>query len=142
MAFRQCIDPRAARASRDSADAARYIAGHPVIGAGIGMDMLALNELRGPRWVKVHDVYLEYGLELGLPGLLLFLGLMAWCVRAVGQVRRGRPQSGVPPDLRWLAEGLAISLATFAVSAVFYPIAYEFYFYYLAGLAVAIASAR
>lgn len=123
--------------------AARYIAGHPVMGAGIGMDILALNNLRGARWTKVHDVYLEYGMDLGLPGLLLFLLLMAWCFRAVSAVRHGRPQSGVPPDLRWLAEGLAISLATFAVSAVFYPASYEFYFYYLAGLAVGVrATAR
>jgi hypothetical protein len=122
--------------SRDMLVAVRYIAGHPVIGAGIGMDILALNQLRGPRWTKVHDVYLEYGVDLGLPGLLLFLLLMAWCFRAVSAVRRGQPQSGVPPDLRWLAEGLAISLATFAVSAIFYPASYEFYFYYLAGLAV------
>ncbi len=117
--------------------AARYIAAHPVIGAGIGSDILVLNDLRGPRWTKVHDVYLEIGMDLGLPGLLLFLLLMGYCFRAVGRIRRGRPQSGVPPDLRWLAEGLWISLATFAVSAVFYPASYEFFFYYLAGLAVA-----
>lgn len=136
--FDKSSDPTGSAQARwtDMTAAAGYIVRHPVIGAGIGMDILALNEVRGPRWHRVHDVYLEYGMDLGLPGLLLFLLLMAWCFRAVAAVRRGRPQSGVPPDLRWLAEGLAISLATFAVSAVFYPASYEFYFYYLAGLAV------
>jgi hypothetical protein len=136
--FDKSSDPTGSAQARwtDMAAATGYIVRLPVIGAGIGMDILALNEVRGPRWHRVHDVYLEYGMDLGLPGLLLFLLLMLWCFRAVAAVRRGRPESGVPPDLRWLAEGLAISLATFAVSAVFYPASYEFYFYYLAGLAV------
>jgi O-antigen ligase len=136
--FDKSSDPTGSAQARwtDMSAAAGYIVRHPVIGAGIGMDILALNDVRGPRWHRVHDVYLEYGMDLGIPGLLLFLLLMAWCFRAVRAVRRGRPQSGVPPDLRWLAEGLAISLATFAVSAIFYPASYEFYFYYLAGLAV------
>lgn len=134
-------DPTGSAQARWSAmtSATQYIAAHPIIGAGIGQDILALNDFRGPRWHHVHDVYLEYGMDLGLPGLLLFLLLMASCFRAASRVgvRRARPGPRVPADLRWFADGLWISLATFAVSAFFYPDAYEFYFYYLAGLAVA-----
>jgi hypothetical protein len=43
-------------------------------------------------------------------------------------------------ELFCLAEGLQISLIAFAVAAPFYPAAYHFYFYYMAGLAVAVRS--
>jgi hypothetical protein len=49
--------------------AAGFVARHPVIGAGVGMDVLALNELRGPVWLSVHNVYLNYAVDLGLVGL-------------------------------------------------------------------------
>ena len=121
----------------DMVTALHYLLEHPVVGAGIGMNTLALNELRGAAWKEVHNVYLEYGVELGLPGLLLFLLLVAACLRTVRRVR-GRTQ-GVPSltELSWLAEGLQVGILAFVVAAFFYPVAYHFYFYYLAGLAVA-----
>jgi O-antigen ligase len=112
--------------------AVRLVSGHPVVGAGIGMDVVALTEAGGPAWREVHNVYLEYAVDLGLPGLALFLALLVWCLKAATFVRRraaGR--------LYYLAEGIETSLVVFAVAGFFYPVAYHFYFYYVAGLAVA-----
>ena len=39
-----------------------------------------------------------------------------------------------------LAQGTSISLAAFTVAACFHPIAYQFYFFCLAGLAVALVT--
>src|SRR5207253_8710681 len=61
---------------RDTVAAAQFVAQHPIIGAGIGMDFLALNQIRGNKWLKVHNVYLEYAVDLGVPGLALFLTLL------------------------------------------------------------------
>jgi len=44
-------------------------------------------------------------------------------------------------DLFLLAEGIQVSLAVFAVAALFHPVAYHFYFYYMAGLALAARAA-
>jgi hypothetical protein len=41
-------------------------------------------------------------------------------------------------DLFYLAEGIQLSLLAFAVAAFFHPVGYHVYFYYLAGLAVAL----
>ena len=41
-----------------------------------------------------------------------------------------------------LAQGVRISLVAFAVAAFFHPIAYQFYFFCLAGLAVALVNAH
>jgi hypothetical protein len=41
-------------------------------------------------------------------------------------------------DLALLAAGVQVSLVAFAVAALFHPIAYQFYFFSIAGLAVAL----
>src|SRR5207249_6420945 len=115
-----------------------YVSRHPLVGSGVGTNTLALNLERGPLWKEVHNAYLECAVELGLPGLVLFLLLMRSCFRRVATVRRA---SAGHPDLRepfLLAEGIEMSLAAFALAALFHPAAYHLYFYYIAGLAVAL----
>ncbi|MDN5837080.1 MAG: O-antigen ligase family protein, partial [Nitrosospira sp.] len=120
--------------------AAGYTLRNPVIGTGIGMDMLALNELRDTnKWHHVHDVYLRYSMELGLPGLALFLLLFYSVLKGCNRARRFSAARKTPQqrNLFFLSEGLLVSLITFGVAAVFYPAAYQFYFFYFAGLAAA-----
>lgn len=132
-------DPTGSAQSRwnDQVIAAGYVLDHPVIGAGLGNDVLAMNALRGAKWRQVHDLYLEYAVDLGLPGLALFLVLLRRCLAVVTNVQR---RSAGAPGARFLfaiAEGVWISLVAFAIAAFFHPIAYHVYFYYMAGLAVA-----
>ena len=123
----------------DMKAAARLAVANPLVGSGIGMNVLALNEVRGETWTAVHNVYLQYLVELGLPGLGLFLLLYFTCLRATGDVLRA-----LKPDrssgLFHVAEGLRVSLIAFAVAALFHPVAYHFYFYIIAGLAIAAAA--
>lgn len=125
---------------QDTLAATSYVLGHPLVGAGIGMNILALNEVRGVTWKAVHNVYLEYGVELGLPGLLMFLALFWECLGSAHRARRLSADGGGGTGLTFLAEGIGVSLTAFIAAAFFYPDAYQFYFYYLAGLAVAAAS--
>ena len=121
----------------DMVDATHLIAAHPVIGAGAGMDILALNKVRGGHWKHVHNIYLAYAVALGLPWLLLFLLLyyqVLKSVRAAQRVAVGRSDNG---RLYHISEGIWVALIAFAVSAFFHPVAYDFYFYYIAGLAIA-----
>lgn len=121
----------------DTLASVRFVLAHPLIGAGMRMNTLALNEIRGETWMEVHNVYLQYAVELGLPGLALFLLLFLACVRKVRDVRRrASSMPGPLSELSRLAEGIEISLLAFAVAAFFYPVGYHFYFYYFAGLAV------
>jgi O-antigen ligase len=102
------------------------------------MNSAALNEARGSAWTKVHNVYLEYAVDLGLPGLLLFLLLFHACLAKARSTRRRAASVPSLRELCCLAEGVEISLLAFAVAAFFHPVAYHFYFYYPAGLAVAV----
>jgi putative inorganic carbon (HCO3(-)) transporter len=123
--------------SRDLKVAAGYVAQNPLLGAGAGMSILALNELRGEAWREVHSVYLQYAVELGLPGLALFLALMACCFSAARQAARPAGPDLASRRLAAVGEGIQVSLIAFAVAAMFHPAGYQFYFFYLGGLALA-----
>jgi hypothetical protein len=62
-------------------------------------DMLALNAVRGDYWVAIHNVDLQYAVDLGLPGLVLFLLLLFGCIRRLGGLRR-RDGGGVTQEKR------------------------------------------
>jgi putative inorganic carbon (HCO3(-)) transporter len=112
---------------------------NPILGVGLGQDILALNAARGrATWRSVHNAFLEYAVDLGIPGILLFLSLL---VASFGTARRvERLTSRQPPlwDVSVFAAAAQIALVGFAVAAFFHPIAYQFYFFCVAGLAVAV----
>jgi probable O-glycosylation ligase (exosortase A-associated) len=122
---------------RDLLVAISYLVRHPVIGAGIGNNTLAMNEERGARWAAVHNSYLQVGVELGLPGFILYVAVVIGTLKAIGRVVRRTRGDPAHRDLFWLASGLQISLIAFAFSAMLHPAAYNFYFYYFGGLALA-----
>lgn len=103
------------------------------------MNILALNDERGSTWTAVHNVYLQLGVELGLPGVALFVALVATSLRSARRAQRAAKRSE-DSDLFHLAEGIEVALLAFAVSGLFYPVAYHFYFYLIAGLAAAVGA--
>jgi probable O-glycosylation ligase (exosortase A-associated) len=111
--------------------AAKTILANPLMGAGMGMNMLVMREARGG-WLGVHNVYLEHALDLGLIGLAIFLALLWSCIRAVAVIQH----TSASPELYFLAQGLQISLIAYATAAMFHPVSYQYYFYYIAGLAI------
>ena len=111
--------------------AGKTILANPIIGAGMGMNMLVMREARGG-WLGVHNVYLEHAIDLGLIGLGIFLVLLWSCLRVVADIQR----TASSPDLVFFAQGLQVSLMAYATAAMFHPVSYQYYFYYIAGLAI------
>jgi len=124
---------------KDLGIALEVVSHNPIIGVGLGQDMIALNQARGlSTWRSVHNVYLQYAVDLGIPGFLLFSWLHLLCFRSAWAVeRRARTEPSVA-QLAPLAVGIQVSLIAFLVAAMFHPIAYQFYFFSIAGLAVAL----
>lgn len=99
---------------QDNLAAVSWVVKHPIVGAGIGSNQLALNEERGGLWVAVHNVYLQHAVDLGLPGLALFLVVLGGCIRGLGAVQREARTRG-DTEVWYLAEGTPVSLIAFAV---------------------------
>jgi hypothetical protein len=88
----------------------------------------------------VHNTYLNYGVDLGMPGLILFVSILIASILRVRRVEKLAAQSPDTLELGLLSRGVRIALLGFAAGGFFYPVGYHFYFYYLAGLAVAIGA--
>jgi O-antigen ligase len=114
-----------------------YLVKHPLVGSGIGTGGLALNEQIGPTWQQVHNTYLEYGLELGLPGLVLFVLLTRSALNGARLTERHLRARRAPGALLALHDGVQLSLIAFIVGALFSPGAYGWVTHYAIGMAVA-----
>ena len=124
---------------KDLGLALEVVSHNPIIGVGIGQDMIALNQYRDQQtWRSVHNVYLQYAVDLGIPGFLLFAWLHLLCFRSAWAVERRARKDPDVAELGALAAGIQVSLVAFLVAAMFHPIAYQFYFFSIAGLAVAL----
>lgn len=122
---------------RDTITAITYVAQHPLIGSGVGLNVLAMNELRGETWTQIHNIYLCYAVELGLPGLILFLIFFWQCIKNTREALESSQKYGLK-KLFLISEAIMVSLFVFAIEGFFHPSAYQFNFYYIAGLAVAL----
>jgi len=119
--------------------AVRLVARNPIVGVGLGQDILALDEVRlHPTWRNVHNAYLEYAVDLGVPGFLMFVALVVASLRSARRVEVRASREPALGDLSIIASGVRIALVAFVVAAFFYPVAYQFYFFCIAGLAVAL----
>jgi hypothetical protein len=121
---------------KDALAAVDVIAAQPLTGAGLGQNVLSITRATGT-WRQVHDVYLQVGADLGLPGLILYLALLGGCLGAARSVAAHADAVRAPPPVLHLARGLELSLWAFAVGGLFHPAAYHFYLYYMGGLALA-----
>ncbi|HEY1373679.1 MAG TPA: O-antigen ligase family protein [Candidatus Binatia bacterium] len=120
----------------DMSAAAAFTVDHPLFGAGIGQNHLAVQEERGPDGGIVHNVYLEYSSELGLIGLAIFLLFYFASIKSAASVQRRAAEEG-DTEMLYMGEAIQVSLIAFGVAAMFHPIAYHMYLFYFAGLAVA-----
>jgi putative inorganic carbon (HCO3(-)) transporter len=117
---------------------------NPVLGVGLKQHGLAFLEATGgwSSWNGVHNVYLEIAADLGIPALLLYLSanwyLLTSLRRSLRQITKFRgKRSREARELIALGSGIQIALVAFLVAAFFHPVAYHFYFFYIAGFAVA-----
>jgi O-antigen ligase len=113
---------------------------NPVIGVGPGQYMpfysveyqqknprLKFSDLRIPR--RAHSLYLELGAELGLVGLVVFLGIVGTVLRELWRARnhwRGKVLEHTD-----LATALFLALAGYLTTGVFLHLMYERYFWLL-----------
>jgi O-antigen ligase len=93
---------------------------------------------RGVRWGAAHNTFVQIGAEVGIPGLLLFLALLANLFLALRRVGRRAKRAGAT-DVARLAQTLTAALVGFVVGGFFLSLAYADMLYTLAALAMGLA---
>jgi O-antigen ligase len=128
-----------------------YMMAHPLVGVG-GQNFsvaegtispLARRQERGigVRWGAAHNTFIQVGAELGVPGLVLFVGLIAAAFRSLRRVTRQSSRAGgsAGADLSRLAQALTAALIGFVVGSFFLSLAYTDILYTLLGFCIALA---
>jgi O-antigen ligase len=124
-----------------------YMVEHPIFGVGPNNFAVAEGTLSpladrrqygvGVRWTAPHNSFIQVGAELGIPGLVLFVAVIA---SAFGVLRRrGRGDSALAGSTRDdgpLRRALSASLVGFVVGSFFLTLAYSEMLYMLIALVV------
>lgn len=110
---------------------------NPVFGVGLGVNTLALNA-KGLFWAHVHNIYLQLASEIGIPGLIVFVLLLLQLLKGLRQIQSRLKGDEGDHEVAVLAGACEISLLAYCIAGFFHPVAYHFYFYYLAGFALAL----
>ena len=121
-----------------------YMLHYPILGLGPNNFEVAEGTLSpfavrqqlgiGVRWTPAHNTYIQVGAELGVPGLVVFVAIIA---SAFGVLRRsGRGARAEPHRSPQLTQALTASLIGFVVGAIFLSLAYHEILYTLVALAV------
>jgi O-antigen ligase len=99
----------------------KMIKAHPLIGVGLGnfKTMMPAYRESEVNWASIgHNTYVEGAAELGIPGLIVFLGIWVSSFRMLGRLRR-RAQSARSRSLLVIALGLQAGMVSYLVSACF-----------------------
>jgi len=126
-----------------------YMAAHPVTGVGgenFGVAEGTISPLAkraerglGVRWGAAHNTFIQVGAELGVPGLLLFIGLIATTFRLLRRVTRQSAREGpAAAESSRLAQALTASLIGFVVGSFFLSLAYMDMLYTLVAFSLAL----
>jgi len=127
-----------------------YMFGHPLLGVGADNFSTAEGTLspqarraeigigKGVRWTAPHSSFIQTGAELGIPGLALFIGIIAAAFRALRNEHLGPQWTTNRAKRSPLAQSLTAALVGFTVGASFLSLAYADMFYALVALAAAV----
>jgi len=114
---------------------------HPIFGVGMGNFAGVAQEKssKGPEstaWRQPHNVYNQIAAEVGFPGLILYVGIVAASFRACFRVRKAARRVPSQASRYNLANCLLLTLLAFAVTNFLATSAYGWYLPLFAGLAV------
>ena len=122
-------------------DSIKITAMHPLFGVGAGQFAEQAWSKRKERGLPsvynvTHNTFTQISSELGVPGLLIFLGLLISAFRAIRSVIRLRssPLYRLPPRVLDTADALFLALVVLSVCACFLSLAFGALFYVMSAV--------
>lgn len=120
--------------------AVRMAIDHPIFGVGPDLSgtftreygqLGGLRALAGDR--ETHCLYLEVAAETGLPGFLLFIGMLSASIRSLLRIRR--QNCGDQPELEATVAGFLLALTGYLSMGLFLHMSYARYFWLMLAMA-------
>ena len=119
----------------------QMIAANPITGVGIGCFPLEHAALSGSRLpMAAHNSLIQVSAELGVPGLILFLGIIMFSIRRARRIRLEAGRGLTEPNLLWFASAVEVAFVGFTISGFFLSHAYSPIFCFLTGMAGALVA--
>lgn len=117
-----------------------YTLQHPIFGVGLGNfpGYNAGQIRRSDAWYGTHNTFTELSSEAGIPALVLFLLLLFTMLRHMKRLGDELAEDPANDGISLLARATLVSALSFAFAGIFAHLAYEYLFYYVAGIAVAL----
>ena len=115
---------------------------NPLTGVGYGVfSAVAAMDIQktGKRanWLVTHNMYTQVSVELGFPGLFLYMAGLLWSVRVLWRARKAAKIYPEMRDLGPIANALLCAWLMFAFNGFFTSMATDFLFYVLSGFSIA-----
>lgn len=113
-----------------------YTLHHPIFGLGIGNFGIAFGtDVRSwNAWIGTHNMYTQVSSEAGIPGLVLFVGLLLAVLRNMSKVSKVPSDDPHAKELRLFARATIASTLSFMFAGLFAHVAYDCFFYYVVGI--------
>jgi len=115
----------------------RYSLEYPIFGVGLGnFQVINGTQLARPNaWLGTHNTFTQISSEAGIPALVLFLLLLCTALRHAKEADRESHGDVTNIELNLMARGTLVSVVSFVFAGFFAHVAYDFFFYYPAGIA-------
>jgi O-antigen ligase len=119
---------------------------NPLFGVGVQQFITAQGRTyrsEGGKWQAAHNSFVQVGAELGFPGLIAFIFIIAGTVRQLRNVTPGRNIRGRSVNLSLITSYALIGSWTgYVVCGFFLSVAYSHLFYLLLGLSFSLIKLR
>ena len=123
-----------------------YMAERPILGVGANGFFIAEGKIspmarqriygKGWKWSAPHNSFVEVGAEIGIPGLIVYLCMLASAFGAAWRLRRPVPGPGGRPADSLLGQSFAIALGGLIVSSFFVSQAYAAFSHAVLGMLI------
>jgi len=127
-----------------------YMMGYPVLGVGADAFPIAEGTISplaarqsegiGLKWSAAHNSFVQIGAELGIPGLLLFVGILFQAFRTLARIaKEAQRKEGRGGGDAALAQVLIASLISYCIAGFFLSEAFSPFLFSVLGMVVGLA---
>lgn len=115
----------------------------PLLGVGVGNFSIKSGNVtrKATEWLGTHNTYTQISSEAGIPALLLYISLIIGTARSMLRISGETSKRPEFEDFCLFSRAILVGILVFAFAGFFAHLAYDYYFYYVVGMAACLNGA-